>query len=166
MGTSFFIFKRPKGDIFWVLASILFLAFSIYIFIKMLQVDHFNPVALVLPIVFASLGLTLIRIYFVRCQYYNLDKNKTLLLDKKNRQIQIEDNGNLSTISSSDIKDIEIFDSWITNPLFATLGYIKFNLQNGDSLIITRFTASKSDLDFLLTGHKIKTTIRLLNPLY
>ena len=163
MDTPSFIFKRPKDDIFWLLTSFLFLGFSIYISFKDFTSDNFKLIGLLLPLLFAILGIALIKICLTRRQYYELDKNKAIYLDKNKRQIKIDNNGNLSTISSSDIKDIEIFNSWNTNPLFSTLGYMKLNLQNGDSFIITKFTATQFDLESLIAGHQTKTTTSLIS---
>jgi hypothetical protein len=163
MDTTLFIFKKPKDDIFWTSSALFFLAASLFIVVKIIKSDNVKVLAFVLPIVFLSLALIILKVLIIRRQYYKIDKDKRILVDKTNGQIKIESQQKTFTISHSDIDNVEVYSSWNTIPLFSTLGYTRFNLSDGQTFIVTKFTADEYDLQTFITRHRHKTVRHLMN---
>jgi len=163
--TQTYSYKQPKDDWFWLSASGLFVLITIYILTRIVITPLFNVFALLLPITFGVIGTLLFRVYLIRQGYYKIDKDKTLIIDPIKRQVLIKQPGKQTIINSEDIKDIEIYESWNNNPLFSSLGYVKFNLSNGDSIKVTKFTADNTDLQPLMTGKTVKRKTKLMNKI-
>ena len=98
-----------------------------------------------------------------RTQYEKVDKGKTRLLDKKNRQLHITCNQKTYCIKNADIKSIEVYDSWKVKSLLP--GYLRINLLNGNTFIVTSFLASQFDLCAVFKGKETTTKRRFMNKI-
>jgi energy-coupling factor transporter transmembrane protein EcfT len=165
MSITSFIFKPPKDDIFWMLAGIFLFVTSLYIGIKIFSATIINWTAFILPIIYFALSILFFLVINLRRRYKIVDKGKKLFLDKKNRELKIVTPDKTIIILNSEIDNVEIFESWNTNPLFSDLGYMKLNMKEGVSIIITKYTANQYDLQSLFKDKALKITTRLLNRL-
>ena len=112
--------------------------------------------------VFCLIAITLLFVSIIyRTQYEKVDKDKTLLLDKQNRRLQTTCNQKTYCIHNADIESIVIYDSWNAKSLLP--GYLRINLLNGNSFIVTGFLASQFDLAAVFKGKTTKTKRRFMN---
>ena len=160
-----YTYKQPGDNWFWLTAAILNIVFTVWIVSRIVQADPINYVAFLLPIIFGLLGIVFLRVFLLRRQYHEVDQDKVVTVDTLSKEVVINQAGKETIIIQSDIEKVEIFSSWNTNPLFSNMGYVKFNLLNGDNVTVTRLTADDADLQPIITGKPVDRKTRLMNPI-
>ena len=163
--THTFKYKRPGDNLFWLLAAISLLVLSFYLLTKIILQDNLNWKTLLLPTIFCSIAIMLLRVLQLRRQYHQVDNDKTVKIDSLKHEFCITQFGTQMVLTNNDIKKAEISSSWNTNPLFSRLSYTVLTLVNDDKVIITYFTADAIDIQPMLTGKQVKRTTKLMNPI-
>lgn len=160
-----YYYKEPKDTVFWLISAILITLFALYLSFIAIKSEKLNLLLMLFIILFLGFGLTLFEVCFIRNQYKKINFQTTISIDKTEKAIIIERDNNIITIKNSDIRDIEIYRSWNSKPPFYDLGYTKFNLTNGDNIVITNFITDETKLAPIITKKKKKYITRLMNPI-
>lgn len=158
-------YKVPRDNWFWIVAVIVLLSFTAYILLKVVSAGNFNWLAFLFISIYLIVGISLLRVCFIREQYRKIDSKKTITIDTAKREITIIEDEKEIIINQSDIDTVEIYESWNMKPPFMNLGYVKFNLKNGAHFIITQFVADALKLQPLITGKPTKRVTRFMNTI-
>jgi Co/Zn/Cd efflux system component len=148
-----------------MLSGIFLFVFSLYIGIKIFSATKIVWAAIILPMMCFTLSIILFTVINLRRRYKIVDKDKKLFLDKTNRELKIVTPEKTIIILNSEIENVEIFESWNTNPLFSDLGYMNINMKDGETNVITKYTADRYDLQALFKDKSFKITTRFMNRL-
>jgi|SRR5690554_4172285 len=143
-----FEYKKNK-----ILANLIFgfifLLFTIFITIMILRTmildwSQFTNSKIVFGIASICLFSFLTYLYLgtaiVRHKYFQLNNKVEIKLDKQNQKIIILDkqNNNQTEINFENVKSVELYYSWNTNPFSSDLGYSKLNIENSNPIIVTQ----------------------------
>jgi len=163
--TETYTYENPKDNLFWLIAAISIMLFASYLTLLALKTDNNSLTFILFVAINFAFGISLLRVYVIRQQYKRINSHTTITIDKTHKEITVQRDNNNLTIKNTDINDIEIYQSWNTYPLFYKLGYTKFNLTNGESIIVTNFITDVTKLGPVMTGKKKKYITKLMNPI-
>ena len=163
--TETYTYENPKDNLFWLIAAISIMLFASYLTLLALKNDNKSLTFILFVAVNFAFGISLLRVCVIRQQYKIINSQTTITIDKTLKEMTVQRNNNNLTIKNTDINDIEIYQSWNTYPLFYKLGYTKFNLTNGESIIVTNFITDVTKLGPVMTGKKKKYITKLMNQI-
>ena len=110
--------------------------------------------------------IVLINIQPVRCriQYKTYDKDKIVRLDKAEKKISVTTKGQEEIqITGDEVKEVELFYSWNTNPITSDLGYSKIKLNDGRTIILTQLTIDQSIIKSMFRDKVVREKTRFMN---
>jgi hypothetical protein len=103
----------------------------------------------------------LVQIVIMYKQYDEADRNKIVEVNNNERSMLIRQNELKSIlVHNEDIEHVEIFEPWSVGYPLGYFSYIKINLKQSNSLIITGFTLPLGEFDII---NVLKGTKKLRN---
>ena len=163
--TETYTYENPKDNLFWLITAFSSMLFASYLTFLALKNDNYSLTFILVVAIYFAFGISLLRVFVIRQQYKKINSQTTITIDKTLKTITVQRDNNYLTFNNTDINDIEIYQSWNTSPIFYKLGYTKFNLTNGNSIIVTNFITDVTKLEPIMTGKKKKYNTKLMNPI-
>lgn len=141
-------YKRNK-IIFNLIYGYFFLGFTIVVSLMLLRKflispEYFNFSKIIFSftaiLLLSFLTFLFLRTSLIRKKYYQNNLKYFLELDNTNKVLIIhsEQKSISKYIHFDDVKSVELYYSWNTNPFSSDLGYSKIMLNNGDFLFATQ----------------------------
>lgn len=132
-----------------LIVGFIFLLFTLFISILILRTlilewNEFTNSIIVFAIISICLFSFLTYLYLgtaiVRYKYFKLNNKEEIKLDKLDEKIIVLDklNNKETEINFKNVKSVELYYSWNTNPFSSDLGYCKLNIENSNPIIVTQ----------------------------
>jgi hypothetical protein len=158
---------RNLSNWFHLTAGALFVAFGIYLTIIFIisppeRIWTYGFLVLWFFVSYINIQPPLYRI-----KYRAINKDLILTVDKQNRTLSLvnEKTGKQSFINRDNVKGIELYTSWNTNPISSDLGYSKIILNDNSAIILTSSLISQWEIKYLFKNKVTKEKSRFMNKI-
>ncbi|PQJ69268.1 hypothetical protein BTO14_14695 [Polaribacter butkevichii] len=100
-------------------------------------------------------------------EYRKSEKGINIKINNEDKQLVIKNTGNgkSEVINNDNVKSIELYYSWNTNPFSSDLGYSKIMLNNDSKIFITQDKISQAEIKSLFRKKVKKEKSRFMNKL-
>jgi hypothetical protein len=157
---------KNLGNLLNLGTGILFLGFSIFLTIKILQITSGKlTLAYISLIIFYCLSYLFLATALIRIQYRKSERGINVSINdiEKNISLKNNENGKSKVISNESVKSVELYYSWNTNPFSSDLGYSKITLNDNSNIFITQNKVSQSEIKSLFRKKVTKEKSRFMN---
>jgi hypothetical protein len=158
------------GNLLMILVGFCFLGLAVFITVKIISDDFLDiPIIgqLLFPIPFYMLGYLFSMSSYCRIQYATVEKGKNVILCGAKKKLIITDTTTKTekTIKPENVRAVEIYTSWNTNPFSSDLGYSKLILNDSSIIIITQKMLHELHIEKLFKKKITKEKSRFMNRL-
>ncbi|WP_301162016.1 hypothetical protein [uncultured Winogradskyella sp.] len=156
------------GNILTFGIGILIFSFSVFLTIKIAQNTSGNlTLAIISLIIFYWLSYLFIATSLIRMEYRKSEKGINIKINNEDKQLVIKNTGNgkSEVINNDNVKSIELYYSWNTNPFSSDLGYSKIMLNNDSKIFITQDKISQAEIKSLFRKKVKKEKSQFMNKL-
>ncbi len=100
-------------------------------------------------------------------EYRKSEKGINIKINNEDKQLVIKNTGNgkSEVINNDNVKSIELYYSWNTNPFSSDLGYSKIMLNNDSKIFITQDKISQAEIKSLFRKKVKKEKSQFMNKL-